>query len=1106
MVEAVTFSPDGRTALTGSSDDTARLWDVATGRELRHFRHANSVSSVAFSPDGRTVLTGSSDGSARLWEAATGRELRQFKGRAVSSVAFSPDGRTALTGSSDYSDNTARLWDVATGRELRQFRGHADSVRSVAFSPDGRTALTGSSDGARLWDLATGRELRQFKGHTNRVLSVAFSPDGRTVLTGSSDDSARLWDTGTGRELRQFKGHTEQVNSVAFSPDGRTALTGSSDTSARLWDVATGDELRQFRGHTGFVGSVTFSPDGRTVLTGGYDKLTRLWDVATGRELRQFKGHTDSIGAVSFSPDGLTALRGSSDTARLWDVATGRELRQFKGHTGSILSVAFSPDGRMVLTGSSDRTAKLWDVATGRELQQYKAHTGSILSVAFSPNGETVVTGSSDNTARLWELATGRELRQFQFKGRTNLVWSVAFSPDGRTVLTGSSDGSARLWEAATGRELRQFKGHTDLILSVAFSPDGRTVLTGSSDGSARLWDTATGRELRQFPGQLNSVSSVAFSPDGRTVLTGGYDTRLWDVATGRELRQFPGQLNSVRSVAFSPDGRKVLTGGYDHTARLWDAVTSAMLVSMLAFDDGEWLTITPQGFFDASSPKAAQNLSIVRGLEVSSVDQVYDALYRPDLVREKLAGDPQGKVRAAASQLDLKKVMASGSAPRVAITSPVAGSTASVDEFPVEATISDQGGGIGKIEWRVNRVTLGVEERGLDRLQEPSAPTPAQVRVTRTLTLEPGENKIEVVAYNAKNLIASEAAQVTVKWDGEKTVSPPKLHVLAVGVNDYWDSRLRLSYAVPDARALAEGLKRAATGLYLAVEVTTVLDADVTISNLDRVFGDLGRKVQPRDVFVFFLAGHGKTKNGRYYFIPRDFRYEDEDSIEKTGVDQNRFQAWFSRIAARKSILLYDTCESGSLTGSRATRGDIDERLGALNRMTRATGRTFLVATTDDAPALEGYRGHGLFTYVLLDALNAADTNGNGLIEVSELADYVDAKVPEVSYEAFRLRQIPQRNMMGNNFALVGKATVLPTGSADSYSADKRAIPAKSTHVVIKPVTVRQTADPLAPIITELQAGIQVALVETVQGWMLVARDGKQVGYVEESALARLH
>src|SRR5262249_28066451 len=158
---------------------------------------------------------------------------------------------------------------------------------------------------------------------------------------------------------------------------------------------------------------------------------------------------------------------------------------------------------------------------------------------------------------------------------------------------------------------------------------------------------------------------------------------------------------------------------------------------------------------------------------------------------------------------------------------------------------------------------------------------------------------------------------------------TPPKLFVVSVGINDYYDSRLRLSYAVPDATAIAEGFRKAGTGLYESIDVTTVLDQDVTIANLDKTFDEIGKKARPRDVFVFFIAGHGKTKNGKYYFLPRDFRYEDDTSIEKAGMDQDKLQAWLAKIPARKSILLYDTCESGSLTGTIARGSDLEERLG---------------------------------------------------------------------------------------------------------------------------------------------------------------------------------
>jgi len=154
----------------------------------------SSVMSVAVSHDGARVLTGSLDWTARLWDAATGEEIRAFKGHAgfVFSVAFRPDGARVLTGS---ADGTARLWDAATGKELRAFKGHEGSVFSVVFSPDGAHVLTGSWDKtARLWDAATGEEIRAFEGHQGSVSSVAFSPDGARVLTGSEDNTARLWD------------------------------------------------------------------------------------------------------------------------------------------------------------------------------------------------------------------------------------------------------------------------------------------------------------------------------------------------------------------------------------------------------------------------------------------------------------------------------------------------------------------------------------------------------------------------------------------------------------------------------------------------------------------------------------------------------------------------------------------------------------------------------------------------------------------------------------------------------------------------------------------------------------------------------------------------
>jgi WD40 repeat protein/transcriptional regulator with XRE-family HTH domain len=602
-VTSVAFSPNGNYVASGSEDGTARVWEVATGKEVARMTHprrenshrSSSADSVDFSPDGKYIVSGSSDKTARVWEVGTGKEIaRMTHDHYVLSVAFSPNGNYVASGS---EDGTARVWEAMTGKEVARMT-HEEGVRGVAFSPNGKHAISRSGrDTDLIWEVSTGKLVR-----TNSEIVTTdhqdFSRDGRYEVT-ADDIVARVIDTATGKEVARMT-HDEWVSSVAFSPDGIQVVSGSRDKTVRVWEIQPRRAVLQVA-HDDVVNSIVFSPDGKYLLSGSDDKTARIWEVMTGGEVARMT-HDGEVLSVAFSPDGKYVASASFDgTARVWEAAAGNELARMEhadvtelvlpDHAGprsesvpmtrkaEVQSIAFSPDGKFVVSVSYDRTIRVWEATTGKEVARMTYDHG-IASVAFSPDGKYVVATSyqsvrrkdvtSTTTRRIilfWEAMTGKEVASMTYDhGSLNLM--LILSPDGKYVVSGGDDKTARVWEAMTDKEVARMT-HDASVYSLAISPDGKYVVSGSGDKTARVWEVMTGREVARMRHD-GAVNSVAFSPDGKYVLSGSIDgtARVWGTLTGLEVvRLIHDYVAAV--VAFSPDGRAIASGHYK-TIQIW--------------------------------------------------------------------------------------------------------------------------------------------------------------------------------------------------------------------------------------------------------------------------------------------------------------------------------------------------------------------------------------------------------------------------------------------------------------------------------------------------------------------------------------------------------
>lgn len=949
-------------------------------------RHRQTVSSLAFSADGNWLASIDLDGRATLWKRqgwqpaeldapdpdtygtetarriAASTDIRPITIAASTQAILPRLAKTSREGSLEWQLRVVDLADPTRSRLLETV--HRGMVTALAASRDGRRLASADLEGhLYLWDLQGNQPPRRLDPGAVPI-SLCFSPDGKTlalgtaVRAGGKESEVQLWDVGAGLVKTRLS-LPDHVWACRISPDGeKLAHGGGKDNEVFVRPIANVETAAALRGTASRVLKVAFEKAGRS------HRFGFGWDVKD----RGFNDYAD-IQAV-FDPEKLQLERAAPPAGDDWLTAEA-----FRG----------------------DWQARRRDDGN---LQLYRGP---------SPAGSVELDPVLEGRARCYCWIPGGDGRPA----------AIAVGTDGQNSIH-----VLKLAAAGPCPILRQFRGHADYVTSVGASSDGRYLVSGSADGTVCLWSlesfergaTALGRWGAELSVKNNQLVATEVLPSGPLFAKGLRQGDVlseirWPVpadqgaeqsesrpeAIQRRLEELP-WMTQVRFDVASGDGSRTAF----QRVPAWQP-----LATLFASTDGQWAYWTPEGYYDASvNGHTLFGWQVNRGLhalpDFYRADQYQKTLERPAVMGRLLSAGSLQKALDEAAEVIPEKIhqvlpRKIAATPSVEILSPRPGTVIQEGSTRVTARISTPevsklvqarvfANGVVATQRRVlqQRALAG----GSEVVYEWTVPLPADERTLIQL----------IVATDAPTGAFSNVVVDRGRPAGAE--APPRLYLLAVGINQYADSEVpSLSFSVADAKAITDRMKSGSEKLYELENAALLSDSEVTPASwraaLEQIAGELKKSSRPDDLLVVFMAGHGlvDTKSQTYYYLGHQARLDAIDSGDFRGCISWKDFHGLADVPCRKLVVL-DTCHSGAIqplqdqglkTGLRALQEDVVLAVAASAGHEKAAELKTL--------------GHGVFTKCLLEALSGrADDSGDGMVTLDEVVAYVTRSVAEAT------------------------------------------------------------------------------------------------------------
>ena len=718
----VSFSSNGRYIYSLVKGNKGILiWDPLTGKKtgkipIQAENQLYVICDSYFTDNGSHVILGY-DAQGRktgLFELPSGRKIMEFKG---SPKDLSPGGRYVLTEGAEENKKTFMdrkviyLWNACNGKLIKSWKNKKTPLNHLgptAFSPDGKfLAMTfynvknnGLIHALAMYDPKKGKQLWEGPVMEDAFcMALMFSGSSQVLYYAGNypfkvkekSDIFHIYalNPADGQIIRKLDIGSSTNKGFALSQNGKQILApvyGKKGNAIVFVDNTTFKVKKELKG---------FTMGCRTAMTQDGNLVTpyHIWDPRTGQSVRRTGLPVDrTFSELAVSPDGksLILVETSEDLKTLQvikhNLSTGTEMKtisvSLKEGEKSYFS-KLSSDGRFLSLEKCLKSIRIIHIDSGSSILQINAPTGeydSIYSKSFSPNGEyfaalmnyrTMQPGERKSKIVVWKLSTGKKILDRELTEYGAISSSViTFNPDGK-------------WMFISGIRFLKEKNSD---LNTVFKMD---TLTGDI-----FWEAST-----PYP-PSNNILNFEVSRDQKMVAGQNLNgtVTVWDTGTGKVLKKIPGIAGQVvTSLAFSPDNTRIYSDTQEGIL-IRDAQSGKELSRLFELKGGEWLSMTPEGYY-ASSEKADQYLNVRVGLQVNGLGQYYEIFYRPDLVARNLKAGKGLETESKPVKHNISKIAASGAPPTVSFASPQQNAILAKRDVVVMVKLKDNGGGIGKIE-----------------------------------------------------------------------------------------------------------------------------------------------------------------------------------------------------------------------------------------------------------------------------------------------------------------------------------------------------------------------------------------------------------------------